>query len=492
MKREKNKILLGIIIFGVILTIIPLGLIYYGDIVLTNWKTVSFEDPAGERLEGTYYPGSRDIGVILLEGYAADQTSLKGIATEFARLGFHVFTFDFSGQGRSSGVLEFSYTQSDRLAKQVIAGKEKFKSISGLSDSQIILFGHSMGARAALQSIILEGSQVRMLILFGCFLNLETNLRYGYSRMPSDSELGWVKSLSKNNPPVDTLILTGEFDDVLPPYRAQLLYQRLGGKNSKYVRDLVIVNNLIHGYEIFSPETISYTLNWVIKNLDMKIVPNYIACTMVMRKIFWTLSIIGVFLTTIVGNLYLMNNDLKTQKELQDVIREKNRGYNDGMRITSLKRFLKYKVLIWFAAIPIYIGLLLLFFTIPLGYPYISLIAVSSIGGYGILLILLHGRGKMPGTAGTLITDLRVNKKALDRNVLKASVIAILLIFLSTIFAQTGLFYVFPLNDRLMWLIILTIFTIPGFYIMDQELKSFNNSTFKTLKQSDKIALFFN
>ncbi len=487
MNREINKNFIGVIVLGIILTFIPLSLIYYEDDVLRDFVLVNFNDPAGEQLEGTYYPGSRDAGIILLHGYAGDQMTMKGIATEFARLGFHVFSFDFSGHGRSSGAMEFAYTRSDRLAKQVIAGKEKFKELSGLDDSKIILFGHSMGARVALQSSTFDGSRVKMLILFGCYVNLEPSARSSTYRMPSDFELEWIKSLSKNNPPVDILLLTGELDDTSTPYRNYLLYQKLGGSSSNYIRELVIIDDLIHGYETYSPEAITHALHWVMINLGSETITSYSATTMVMRKILWTISVIGIFMLTIGGSIFHKN--LKSQYETQSSNLDNNQEFFPGIRIVSMKKFLTRKILFWLAAIPVIIGILILFLTFPLDIPFISLISVSSIGGHGILMILIYSQGKMPGTRGFLNFKLKIENNKQKCDILKGLALAISLIFTSTIFACSGIFYVYPINDRLIWLIVLTVFSIPGFFVMQLEFNSFFNSNLARNKRRNGVIL---
>lgn len=484
---ETKKFFAVTIVIGVSLSLIPLGLIYYEDNVLKDYKFVSFQDLEGERLEGTYYPGSRDVGVILLYGYAGDQTIVRGIATEFAKLGFHVFSFDFSGHGKSTGAMELLYTRTDRLAKQVIAGKEKFKELSGLDDSKIILFGHSMGARAALQSSTFDKNQVKMLVLFACFVNLEPRVRSTTHGMTSDFELEWIKSLSKNNPPMDILLLTGELDDVSTPHNNLLLYQKLGGDYSKYTRELVIIDGLIHGYEVFSPEAIARAIHWIIINLGLKSSIKYSSTTMIMRKIFWTISAFGIFIITIGGSLFFKT--LKFNDINQNSNSDKNQVFSRRARIVSMKKFLLFKFLFWFAAIPLIIGILILFLIVPLGLPFISLICASSIGGNGLLMIWIYSKEKMPGIKNVLKFKLKVHDIKLNYNLLGGFVLTIFLIFTSTIFACSGLFNLFSFNDRFFWLIILTLFLIPGFYIMQLELECFSISDFKKNQRRNKILL---
>ena len=70
-------------------------------------RTVSFSSPSGWDLHGEYLRGSIQSGVLLAHGFGSDQVALQALRREAGRLGFHVFSFDFSGHGRSGGYIGF-------------------------------------------------------------------------------------------------------------------------------------------------------------------------------------------------------------------------------------------------------------------------------------------------------------------------------------------------------------------------------------------------
>ncbi|TFF96380.1 MAG: alpha/beta fold hydrolase, partial [Promethearchaeota archaeon] len=177
MRIHKSKKNLIITLIGFFLSISSLFIIYIGDLPLINSEIISFQDPSGDNLIGQYHKGNKDAGIIILEGFSTDQMAMKSINSEFSRLGFHTFSFDFSGQGKSGGTLGFDNAATDRLAIQVLTAKEEFKLLSGLNDSQIILLGHSMGARVALQSATIDANNVSGLILIGVQVNLIPNVQ---------------------------------------------------------------------------------------------------------------------------------------------------------------------------------------------------------------------------------------------------------------------------------------------------------------------------
>ena len=168
--------------------------------------------------------------MLLLEGFGSDQVTMTSLAREFAGGGWHVFTFDFSGHGRSGGTLDFDNARTDRLAKQTLAALKEFQRNSGLAPEQIVIAGHSLGARVALQAASMSPQKVAGLVLLGTQVNLSTNVQSEFFTGTSDSDLPWVQALGPQNPPVPVLLVSGEWDDILTPAAARLLFGRLSGE----------------------------------------------------------------------------------------------------------------------------------------------------------------------------------------------------------------------------------------------------------------------
>jgi len=153
---------------------------------------MAFTTPVGEKLVGHLYLGSQPAGILLLEGFGSDQVTMLSAAVEFAQMGASVFTFDFSGHGRSPGGLGFDNAETDRLARQVLAAKEHFTQTANLRDDQIIVLGHSLGARVALQSATLDENPPAGLILLGTQVNLGTNVQSEFFTGVTDASFDWV------------------------------------------------------------------------------------------------------------------------------------------------------------------------------------------------------------------------------------------------------------------------------------------------------------
>ena len=424
-------------------------------------QEVTFEEPGGDVLHASYISGTQPLGVIMLEGFGSDQIALRPATNFFINAGFHVFSFDFSGHGRSSGGLGFDNAETDRLAQQVLAAKDLFISRSGLTEEQIVYFGHSMGARVALQAAVLDPSPPTALILLGTQLNLGVNLQSSFFTGTDDSTLEWVQALSAQVPKSHILLLSGGMDDIITPQAAQALYQKLTSgnqsDNSGYSRQLSIIPGLVHNYEIYSVRLLQQMVDDLEK---LGLVHWDTAISLTHYYIFGVLSLFGFL-----GMLVIIPINQKKVKPVTP-------PDQPSLSIQHLRKFLKGKLLLWLAAIPVAVILASLFFLLPLNLPVFNLIYVGFIGGYGILMVILYLFGKVPGTEGKwkLKNQSDGEKLRIKGNTFWLGFFlwsSILLI--SIIITRSGLYYVIPINQRLVWVVIFSVFTAVGFWVSAKE-----------------------
>lgn len=447
MRAPRSSILLTLV--GLLLTIGSIAGVAVFDRHLLAPQAIRFADPAGVQLRGSYHPGSQPFGVLLLEGFGADQVTLTSLASEFASQGWHVFTFDFAGHGRSAGGLTFDNAQTDTLARQALAALEEFEQVSGLNMGQIFVAGHSLGARVALQSATLNPEPLAGLVLLGAQVNLATNVQSEFFTGTTDAELPWVQALGPGNPPVPILLVSGAWDDILTPAAADLLFQRLGGAAA--AREMIILPGLVHNYEPFSPRVIAALLGWLGSQTGALLAGS---AAPALRIWAWMVGLAGMFVL-LAGARQWLGLGQMTER------------YAGQIELVNPRRFLWGKLLLWLAALPLAAILGSIFFFIPLGKPVFNLIYVGFIGGYGLLLLALYGRGKMPGVRGRLWdAAARPLASAQDRkSVLAALGIFAGMLILTAAYARTGWFYAFPLNVRLAWLLIFAPVTALGFWI---------------------------
>jgi len=84
--------------------------------------------------------------VVLFHGYAGEKSSLIGRAEEFIKLGYSIVLVDFSGSGGSEGnATSIGFHEAAEV-------KDVFEFVSKTGESNVILFGTSMGAAAILKA----------------------------------------------------------------------------------------------------------------------------------------------------------------------------------------------------------------------------------------------------------------------------------------------------------------------------------------------------
>lgn len=473
---------------GWLLAILSIGLIWLGDQALRDGQTVDFPAPDGERLSATYYPGEQAGGVLLLEGFGSDQVSLHSAANEFAREGLHVFTFDFSGHGRSGGTLAFDNAQTDQLAHQALEALRVFQQISGLDRRQILVMGHSLGARVALQAAVLDPQRIRGLILVGAQVNLGDNVQAEFFTGASDAELDWVKTLGPQNPAVPIFLISGMWDDILTPEGTQMLLCKLAGSAARCQpfrrrfgedfasREALLAPALLHNYEIISARVLSAAKEWAGYALGMAIKPAAPAATL--RILAWLIGAMGITAGSI---------GLARWQPGAGPVKPVDAGSGQtGWAITNTGKFLTGKLLLWLAALPFAALLSGLYFFLPIGVPVLNLIYVGLIGGNGLLMLLLYRMGRVPGFRGNL-GALLAGDTPTPRREIGLTLAASLLIFAVTAaYAHTGWFYVFPLNQRLAWLALFIPPTALGFWFGLKEMQLLRQASSRAV---DRLAL---
>lgn len=439
----RNKIFL-VGCFFLVMGIIGLLIL---DTPLSDWQPVTLTSPEGAPLSATYYPGKASKGIILFEGFGADQHMMRPMARDLNAAGWHVFTFDYSGHGESTGSLGYDNAATDRLAGQAQIAMQEFQHLSGLDASQIVWLGHSLGARVALQSAVLGPIVPQRLILIGAQVNLVTNEQAEFFTGTQDVDLPWVQSLSLQNPPVPILLVIGSWDDILTPQAAQKLMAKLCGEETTSCagepsREFISVNSVFHNYEIYSPRLLSAVWMWLAE-MDTPI-----PSTSGLRLGLWVSLSLGVILA------------------LTGLLRATPRQpvENVGITVSNPKKLVWGKVWLWLPALPLSGGIMYLYLMIPLPSPAFNLIYGGFLGGYGFLIGILYLFGRMPGVTGSL-RGLKLNSTIRTNGWLLAIAFNGLLFAALAFFYRSGIGLVPPVGDRFLWVLIFTPLTALGFWL---------------------------
>lgn len=437
---------------GVVVVVVLFNLADF-DQPLTGEVLVEINVPQDDTLTGAYTPGEQPYGVLLMAGFGSDQTALRPLTSEFVKAGLHVFTFDFSGHGRSPGGLDFNNASTERLANQVLAAEAKFRQLSGLTADQIIFLGHSMGARVSLQASTMMTTPPMLLLLLGTSVNLAPNQQAEIFTQTQDSDLAWVQALGPENPNTDIILISGEWDDVLKPEGARLMVEKLSGTalesqnrvvnvQTDPVRTLILVPKLLHNFEIYSiiPQL---GITEAIGSADPSSQPNQYN----QRVTDWLYGLGGLFLALFAA---------------RGVINKQEANPPEAV-IESLGAYFRGKLLSWFPAlIPgALIGLAVLF--APMNSPAFNLHYIVFFGGYGLVLWWRYRREKMPGVEGKM--NFKGYASPTVKNTVLAGLVFLLVLGSISLMARSGWWYAFPLNHRFLWLLLFTPVTAIGFRI---------------------------
>ncbi len=455
------------LVFGIVLCIYPIGMQIQIDYTLRDNQTITFIDTAGYKIFNKYYPAydssSIEGGVMLFHGFGEDQTSMDNLILRF-KGDFHVFATDFSGHGRSNGLID-----SDLLEEHVHTAKEQFKTASGLSDDQIIMIGHSRGAGAVLRYAVAAANPVNGCILLGGATNPETN----------------PLNLTTDNPPVNMHIVTGTWEDILTPSAAIAVYDLLGNTTGSglqggittpdgYRREFMIFKALLHTYEVISPRVAQYALNASLRMLNSYQPDTNLESAVIrpidMRAWILPMEIVGFILVLVFAILLVEKSPNAIVKEEIDENEGEEKLEENRIGIINPKLFfgLKFPIMLPGLAIGALIAFLIML--LPMGIPFFTLLFVFPVVGYGIIMIIFYMTGKMPGVEGKFkprVADFTENLNGWK--ILFTAIIGIIIIAIFSYFISSTVYHIFPMNIRLFWLALFTVLTIIGFYMLQVE-----------------------
>lgn len=451
-KRFASAIIFAILAMACLITLIVL------DAPLTAGRPITLSSASGEQISGTFYPGRSTAGILILSGFGSDQVMMKPVTLEFIKAGINVMTLDFPGQGLSNNALTFDNASTDRLSRITQEALADFQKISGIQPERMVIFGHSLGARVALQTAVMGPTRPAGLILFGAQVNLGSNAQSEFFTGTSDSALEWVKALTPQTPNLPIYLLTGDLDDILTVEGAGKLMAALCGKEihpdegcRNPIRQWSVHKGLLHNFEVYSANAINQAKTWAASIWGESSRGLLEPSSAYLRVLGWFGFLIGLF-----GFLVRLLNELKKSS---DLIPD-----TSSITVTHARRFLLGKLALWLAAIPLALILMVLYMLIPLYNPVFNLIYGGFIGGYGILMWILYRTRKAPGTSGKLLTSTPhspVSPYHLGVGIL----FNLVLIIGVTLFYQSGHGQVPPSGERLIWMVIFTPLTALGFWI---------------------------
>ncbi|WP_214325748.1 alpha/beta hydrolase [Nonomuraea sediminis] len=185
--------------------------------VLPGGRDVTLTTSDGLALGAWYFPGTRDITVLVAGGNAGNRSSRAPLAAALVREGFPVLLMDYRGYGGNPGSpSEEGLARDVRAARAFLSGK-------------VIYFGESLGA-AVVTALAVERPP-SALLLRSPFTDLADAGRHAYpflpvrlllrDRFPLAEQLASVR--------VPTTIVYGSRDTIVPPELSRTVAASAGG-----------------------------------------------------------------------------------------------------------------------------------------------------------------------------------------------------------------------------------------------------------------------
>lgn len=199
-----------------------------------------------------------------------ENRTINFLAKNIPLEGFNTIQFDFSGHGKSQGMMGDS-----TVSKQLEEIKVILNQIKQVNTKQIILVGNSFSVITALAYGKIDARVVGLILLSGRanFLNyIDTFEKKDDKYKLSDNVLindSFFEDYRKYNPleninsfvhPV--LIIHGEKDDIIPAEEANLFYSMSNSKE----KEIYIVPNAGHRYSEQKEDVLNRVINFLKKN----------------------------------------------------------------------------------------------------------------------------------------------------------------------------------------------------------------------------------
>jgi dipeptidyl aminopeptidase/acylaminoacyl peptidase len=226
------------------------------DVGITHYEDVQFVTPDGLTLKGWYIPPQNGVLIIFVHGHADNRNEFLDETALVTDQGYGALLFDLRNHGVSDGnitTLGFSETTDVVSAVGFVRSRA--------ADAKIALFGHSMGAGAALLAAA-KIPEVAAVIVESPFTSLEDNISEGvrsltglppfpfaplivfFCEQETKLDLHTVRPVDiiAQISPRPVLFIHGELDTTIPVRNSHELYTA-----AKEPKQLYILPNVGHG-----------------------------------------------------------------------------------------------------------------------------------------------------------------------------------------------------------------------------------------------------
>ena len=449
-------------------------------------KTLSFASAYKDRKvtlnASLWKQDNAEYAVLICPGYSCDRQKWKPFVNLFTAAHMSVMTFDYAGQGASSGTIGFDNAKTDAIPVEIADAIEVLHEETGIPYEKIILAGHSMGGRSILRLLqdynnpkaetTVSKRPIANVILLSPEVNFHENTQASLFAGTSDGEEEPWKSFEASYVAGTNVYLYGSTaDDIVADEDVCAIYAHLGGNNgpeggvcevtavnaagSKLT--LGIDNGVLHSYMMYSPKYAAY-VNQAIRDITGQ-TALYAPWKFRLIYVGWTAALIGIFVF-----LYGCNLDAGKTGAEKDIPALRNTG-----------DFLKRKLLLWIPGILMAGVLCTICVIIPFGSPVMNIPYMCFIAGYGLVMLFAYRKGTFPGVDGRLPKPV-LTVETRRREWVSGIIIAALICGFVQFVLRSSMYRLMPLNFRLFWLLFAGALMAAGYYISGVESDMLNEA----------------
>ena len=481
----KKKILL---ILGVVLIAAALVMDIVLTVPTTKEKVLSFDSTYKGKevtLKASYFEvEGAEYGAVICPGYSCDRQKVRTLASLFVENGISVMSFDYAGQGESNKTIGFDNAKTDAISEEIADAVEAFKQVSGIDYQKTILIGHSMGGRSILRLLYdyndpnadtrIEKQDIGYAILMAPEVNYNFNAQASLFAGTSDADDPiWASYSSKNTVGTDVYLFGSTGDDIVTGDDIIDIYTHLGGDRIAVgdftlhtkINDVgskvtaQVVPGVLHSFQFFDT-TFAKLVNDSVIDITGKD-SGYNPNKFILIYLSWIFVSVGAMLV-----LMALNHGLKWQAP------------DEVPTINDTKKFLLTKLLMWLPGIVVAFLVCCFCVVMPFGSPVMNIPYMCFIAGYGIWMLFCYRKGKFRGTEGKLPKPTFRISVPFGKLLLPIAAI-VGIVFVGWYTLRASVYRLFPMNFRLLWLLIAGVLMAIGYYVsgVEQDMLEKANAT---------------
>lgn len=462
----------------------------------TKEKTFSFASSYGDKavsLEASLWEvQDAEYAVLICPGYSCDRQKWRPMADLLISNGLTVMSFDYSGQGASSGTIGFDNAKTDRIPQQIDDALQVLHEKTGMDYNHMILLGHSMGGRSILRLMYdyhdenaetkTSPKDIENLILLSPEVNYHFNAQASlFAGTSDDSQEPWHSFCPSYVEGVNVYLYGSTQDDIVSDEDIFAIAQHLGAEglpeSGTYQGTVTnelgssitvgVISGVLHSYQMYSPR-FGDMINAALTSITGA-ESRYPAGTFNLVYVAWLVGLLGVGLV-----LSALNQGKKLQ--LEDSVPQ----------LIQVRAFLIRKALLWIPGLAAGVLVCSLCVVLPWGSPVMNIPYMCFIAGYGFVMLFAYRKGKFKGTQGNLpALSFRIHGSRKERTA--GAAITVGLCFFVWYVLRSSMYRLIPFNARLFWVCFAAILMTVGYYVSGCE-----NDMLRKAKASRGAILVYN